>query len=99
MAFGAGHIMDMLNRMKQNRAIIPSKRARFKEDVREGIYSKTHRIRRILDREDLTPEEKQRVIQRIRLRAARSRRRDIAIYLIASLITLVSVLVIFRLFN
>ena len=84
--YGAGHIMDMINRMKQNRAIIPSKRARFKEDIREGIYSRSHRVRRILGREDLSPEEKKRVLNRIRARAARSRKRDMVIYIIAAVI-------------
>ncbi|MBM1107044.1 hypothetical protein JQC67_12905 [Aurantibacter crassamenti] len=39
MAFGAGHVQDMNNRLKQNRAQRPSKRAKFKENNREGIYS------------------------------------------------------------
>jgi len=39
MSYGAGHVMDMLNRMKQNRAQRPSNRPKFKENNREGIYS------------------------------------------------------------
>ena len=39
MGFGVGHIQDMNNRIKQNRALSPSKRAKFKENNREGIYS------------------------------------------------------------
>lgn len=37
--YGAGHIMDMINRMKQNRAQRPSTRAKFKENNREAIYT------------------------------------------------------------
>lgn len=32
---GAGHTMDMLRRLKQNRSIRTSKKAKFKEDRRE----------------------------------------------------------------
>ncbi len=39
MSFGAGHIMDMINRIKQNRAQRPSNRSKFKENNRDGIYS------------------------------------------------------------
>ena len=41
MANGAGHIQDMINRMRQNRASRPSNRSRFKENNREAIYEKT----------------------------------------------------------
>ena len=39
MGLGAGHVMDMINRMKQNRAQRPSNRSKFKENNRDGIYS------------------------------------------------------------
>jgi hypothetical protein len=38
MNFGAGHVMDMVNRIKQNHAIRPSNRARFKENQRQAIF-------------------------------------------------------------
>ena len=43
MSFGAGHIQDMNNRMKQNRAQRPSNRPKFKENNREAIYSEGHK--------------------------------------------------------
>jgi hypothetical protein len=36
---GSGHVQDMNNRIKQNRAQRPSKRPKFKENNRENIYS------------------------------------------------------------
>ena len=42
MGLGAGHVMDMINRMKQNRSQRPSNRSKFKENNREGIYSSEH---------------------------------------------------------
>ncbi|MFV0565229.1 MAG: hypothetical protein ACK5NB_05270 [Flavobacteriaceae bacterium] len=46
MSFGAGHIMDMINRMKQNRAQRPSNRSKFKENNREAIYSTEKEVER-----------------------------------------------------
>lgn len=37
MSFGAGHIQDMNNRIKQNRSMRPSKRSKFKENHRNNI--------------------------------------------------------------
>lgn len=39
MSYGAGHALDAINRMKQNRKLRPSKRAKFKQNNREAIYS------------------------------------------------------------
>ena len=39
MDLGAGHIQDMNNRMKQNCAIRPSKKSKFKSNNRGTIYS------------------------------------------------------------
>jgi hypothetical protein len=38
---GAGHILDMINRMKQNRAQRPSNRHKFKQNSREIINSES----------------------------------------------------------
>lgn len=41
MSFGAGHVADMMNRMKQNRAQRASSKPKFKDHNRESIYA-TH---------------------------------------------------------
>jgi len=43
----AGHILDMIKRIRQNRSLLPSKRQKFKENNREHIYS-----------DDFNPEER-----------------------------------------
>ena len=40
MSFGAGHMQDMNNRMKQNRANRPSSREKFKGKNREIVHTK-----------------------------------------------------------
>lgn len=47
MSYGAGHVMDMINRMKQNRAQRPSNRPKFKENNREGIYSSNKKFKHL----------------------------------------------------
>lgn len=39
MSYGAGQVLGDINRMKQNRKLRTSKRAKFKENNREAIYS------------------------------------------------------------
>ena len=39
MSHGAGHMLDAINRMKQNRKLRPSNRMKFKENNRDVIYS------------------------------------------------------------
>ncbi len=39
MGLRAGHLQDMNNRMKQNRAMRPSKKSKFKSNNRGTIYS------------------------------------------------------------
>lgn len=46
MFFGAGHIQDMINRMKQNRAQLHSNRSKFKENYQGGIYSKKEKSKK-----------------------------------------------------
>lgn len=39
MGLGAGHILDMINRSKQNRAQRPSQRRKFKDYRKDGIVT------------------------------------------------------------
>lgn len=75
MGFGAGHIMDMANRMRQNRAQLASKRSKFKENNREGIYSSNkkpqHPSYKTLSEEELNQRKKQ-----IRERAKSERKKE-----------------------
>ncbi len=35
---GSGSMIDMMNRMKQNRALLPSKRSKFKENRKDNLF-------------------------------------------------------------
>lgn len=79
MGFGAGHVQDMINRMKQNRAQRPSNRSKFKENNREGIYS--------IDKKSQQPKfktvpekELNEIKNRIRERAKAERKKELIIY-------------------
>ncbi len=95
MGSGAGHVFDMINRMKQNRAQRPSNRGKFKENNRDGIYS-----------EDIQPErpnfktipEKEliEIKKRIRERSQADQKKTRIFYgffLVCGLIALISILI------
>lgn len=76
MSFG-GHVIDMINRMKANRAQRPSNRSKFKENNRSGIYNeKTERLQfKTVSEKELIEIKKQ-----IRLRAKAEKRKELIIY-------------------
>ena len=43
MSFGSGHIMDMINKIKQNRDLRTSNRKKFKNQNREIIYKNSEK--------------------------------------------------------
>ena len=77
MSHGAGHILDMINRLKQNRAIRPSNKAKFKEHNRETIYSKRRKIKF-----KTVPKEKlEEIKNQIRAQAKSEKKKEAIIYL------------------
>ncbi|SFS67852.1 hypothetical protein SAMN04487906_1302 [Zhouia amylolytica] len=77
MSFGAGHIQDMINRMKQNRSLRPSARAKFKDYNRAVIYGdgETQLQFKTVSREKLIQIKKN-----IQQRARIDRRRELIVY-------------------
>lgn len=81
MGSGAGHVMDMNNRLKQNRAQRPSKRAKFKENNRDAIYATSKKVQ--LPHFKTVPTEMLNSIKmqiQNRARAERIRNRQISIF-------------------
>lgn len=77
MSHGAGHILDMINRLKQNRAIRPSNKAKFKEHNRETTYSKRRKIKF-----KTVPKEKlEEIKNQIRSQAKSEKKKEAIIYL------------------
>ncbi len=72
MTGGAGHIMDMNNRMKQNRSMKTSKRQKFKSNNRETIFNNNPKETKVFinipknDLEKLKNEIKQKIKQQQR---------------------------------
>ena len=85
MGNGAGHILDMINRLKQNRAIRPSNKAKFKEHNRETIYSKRRKIKF-----KTVPKEKlEEIKNQIRARVKSERKKEAIFYLASVALVLV----------
>jgi hypothetical protein len=85
---GAGHVADMNNRVKQNRSLKPSKRAKFKDNNRDNIYSDSLPSLTKLTFKKISAMELGRIKDRIRSRAAKDRKRELYIFLFIVLILL-----------
>jgi hypothetical protein len=77
--YGAGHVMDMINRMKQNRAMRPSQRAKFKEHNREAIYA-TEEKRQPPTYKTVSESELKAIKAQIRTRAKTTQKKDRLFY-------------------
>lgn len=82
MSFG-GHVFDMINRMKQNRAQRPSNRAKFKENNRTMIYSKNCELNP-LQFKSVSEEELKEIKEQIRKRAKKARKKERIFYVIST---------------
>lgn len=78
MSFG-GHVFDMINRMKQNRAQRPSNRAKFKENNRTLIYSKDSKSNP-LQFKTVSEKELKEIKKQIRKRAKKARKKERIFY-------------------
>jgi hypothetical protein len=85
---GAGHVADMNNRVKQNRSLKPSKRARFKDNNRDNIYSDSLPSSTKLNFKKVSEIELGRIKDRIKNNALKDRKRHIYIFLSVVLILL-----------
>ncbi len=79
MSYGAGHIMDMISRMKQNRKLRPSNRSKFKENNRQSIYSTEDGHEKPIFKK-IAPEKLQQIKAHIQFKAKRQRKKERLIY-------------------
>jgi len=98
MGFGSGHVMDMINRMKQNRAQRVSNRSKFKENNRDGVYSTDKKSKKLVFK--TVPEEELKEFRKlIRERAKARRKREWIFYSISILCLILMIIGILRIMN
>lgn len=97
MGLGAGHVLDMVNRMKQNRSIRPSNRKKFK-DNRESIHSGSKHSSK-LSFKKVSIEQLNKVKEKIRSEAALRRRKERFIYVLGFLIAFFVIFFIIKWIN
>lgn len=93
MSYGAGHILDMIQRMKQNRSLKPSHRNRFKDQLRDGIYVEDTDPERLYFSE-VSEEELHRIKLQIRYEALQQRKRERVAYGIAIFVVVIFILLV-----
>ena len=90
--------MDMINRLKQNRAQRPSNRAKFRENNREGIYT-THKEPSKPQFKAVSKSTLQAIKKQIRKRALLQHKKERLVYgifFICGFILLIAVLIFLR---
>lgn len=95
MSYGAGHIMDMINRIKQNRAQRPSNRPKFKENNRKGIYSTDKKTKRPIFK-TVPEKELNKIKKQIRERAKAERKKErliFGIFIVFGFISTIGILI------
>lgn len=92
---GAGHVADMNNRVRQNRSIKPSNRARFK-DNRGTIYSDSVPTLTKLDFKKVSKIELRKIKEEIKNRAFKDRTRETYIFLSLVIVLLVILILIVK---
>ncbi|NRB59011.1 MAG: hypothetical protein HRU50_03600 [Winogradskyella sp.] len=97
MGLGAGHVLDMVNRMKQNRSMRPSNRKKFK-DNRESIRSASKHSSKLSFKE-VSTEQLNKVKEKIRSEAALRRRKERFIYVLGFLIAFFVIFFIIKWIN
>lgn len=88
MGFG-GHVQDMISRIKLNREQRPSKRTKFKGDNRETMHSSDKKTGR-LNFKTLPENELDEIKKQIRERAKAKHKRDLQVFGIIIVITLIT---------
>lgn len=91
MSYGAGHVMDMINRMKQNRSQRASNKSKFKENNREGIYSTEKKSKKLVFK-TAPKEEIKELRKQIRAQATARRKREVLYYSI-SIVCLILIII------
>jgi len=92
----AGHILDMIKRMRQNRSLRPSNRQKFKGDNRGTIHSGTHGQDKAIFKE-FPKEQVDRVVNQIKQDSKVNRRKELTFLI--SVIGLAGILVIYAIIS
>jgi CRISPR/Cas system CSM-associated protein Csm2 small subunit len=93
---GTGHVQDMNNRIKQNRAQRPSKRHKFKENNRGAIYSSSEHEDQNLKFKTVSEEKLTEIIKRIRKRAKKERQKEGIVLGVLGIIVIITAISIFQ---
>jgi cobalamin biosynthesis Mg chelatase CobN len=92
---GAGHVQDMNNRLRQNRAQRPSKRAKFKDHNRDNIYSSSEGTYQALKFKTVPKEKLAEIKKQIKHRAKKEQKKEwivITVLVVLVLIAAISII-------
>ncbi len=91
----AGHILDMIKRIRQNKSMRPSNRQKFQADKRETIYSGIHNPKRAVFTK-FSAQQESAAVETIRQEASRDKRREYLLLILCILAIAVFFYIFFR---
>ena len=94
---GSGHIFDIINRMKANRALRPSNRNKFKSNNREGIYTKNTVSDVTYNFPEISEAEMEKIKTRIREKARKEIRKQRILMLVIIVVLVAITITLFKL--
>ncbi len=94
MTGGAGHIMDMNNRMKQNRSMKTSKKEKFKSHSRDVIHSDEKKTKWNIRR--ISKVRLDKIRRRIKEKAIWEQKKEKLVFAFVALIVILSVFYFFK---
>ena len=95
MSSGAGHILDMMNRIRQNAALKVSRRDKFKGNNRKGFYSKKEQSKPEYDFPKVSDSELKLIKSKIKKEALKEHRKQLLIWVLFA----IAVVIVFITFN
>ncbi|RTE53109.1 hypothetical protein EHW67_13085 [Arenibacter aquaticus] len=92
----SGSIQDMNNRVNQNRSLQPSNRSRFKDHLRQNIYTDTQAPTTKLSFKKVSEIELNKINRKIRLKALKDKNRNTIYFIAIVLVLLITGLFLFK---
>ncbi len=93
MTGGAGHIMDMNNRMKQNRSMKTSKRQKFKSNNRDAIFNNNRKEEGMF--REIPERDLEKLKNEIRQKTKQQQRKELLLILTTMFIVLLTVIILY----
>ena len=93
----AGHVLDMINRSKQNRALIKSRQEKFNR-IKEKYFKELSHHVDFKDKSDLSPDELIRIKQKIKSKIKKNEIKRVMLTITMTIIVIIIIFLSYKVF-